>query len=258
MLVSFGPGLSTNIEIVVNEGDNSNTGTLWNYVATILSGQIVYTTFTENTNFAKVPIKFAPPPFTKTNFVTMEQSFISGFETNTLPQPTNQFWVDYPQGSIVDGWEVASNQVAIVTDTNIAVSGTNFLALGDGVIRRTLPTVGGHTYRLVYITRDPGVVSWWPGVLMGNTAVDVFNRNNGIVTNLPTVTTNTAPGKIDDAFYFNINPLSGILLPDNGSLRMTNSFTIEGWINTFSNFYYTESVIFGCSHNSMFTYRNWF
>jgi subtilisin family serine protease/subtilisin-like proprotein convertase family protein len=233
VLVSFGPGLSTNIEIVINEGNNSNGGTLWQYVATILSGQIVYTTFTENTNLAKVPIKFAPPPFTKTNFVTMEQSFLGGFETNTLPQPTNQFWVDYPQGSVIDGWEVVSNQVAVVTDTNIAVSGTSFLALGNGVIRRTLPTVGGHTYRMVYITRDPGIVSWWSGITLGNQAVDAFGLNNGVLTFGATV---VGAGQVGEAFNFRGGTNADrILIPDRPTLSFTNSFTIEGWVNILTN-----------------------
>ncbi len=234
VLVSFGPGLSTNIAIVVNQGNNSEGRTLWEYVATVLSGQMVYATFTENTNFAKVPIKFAPPPFTKTNFTTMEESFLSGFENNIItPAPTN-FWVDYDTGSTVDGWEVATNQVAVVSDAGVSVSGSNFLALANGIIQRTLPTVGGHIYRLIYCTRDPGIVSWYNGLAYTNGQVeDVYGVNPGSLLFGASVSTN---GQVGETFNFRGGTnMDRILIPDNPSLAFTNSFTIEGWINILTN-----------------------
>ncbi|MGC8887179.1 MAG: S8 family serine peptidase [Verrucomicrobiia bacterium] len=230
VLVSFGPGLSTNIEIVVNEGNNNNVNTRWDYVATVLSGQIVYTTFTENTNLAKVPIKFAPTPYTKTNFVSMAQSFLSGFETNIAG--TN-FWIDYDTGAIVDGWEVVSNRVSVVNDPNVAVSGNNFLAIGNGIIRQTLPTVAGHNYRLVYLAKEQGIVSWYPGITIGNQAVDVYGVNNGT---LAFGATAAGAGQVGEAFVFRGSPNADrILIPDNGTLAFTNSFTVEGWINILTN-----------------------
>jgi hypothetical protein len=60
--IPFGPGTATNVVIIVNEGNNDDTNTLWTYTATIASPEDGYVTFTENTNLAQVPIKFAPVP----------------------------------------------------------------------------------------------------------------------------------------------------------------------------------------------------
>src|SRR5262249_16965407 len=65
--VDYGPGTDTNIVIVMNEGDNPNRSTVWDYIATVYSGYS-YAIFTGNTNLASLPIKFAPPPFTNFNY----------------------------------------------------------------------------------------------------------------------------------------------------------------------------------------------
>jgi len=61
--IPFGPGASTDIMIVMNEGSNTNTNTLWEYTAAVACPVPAYVVFTENTNLAPVPIKFASPPF---------------------------------------------------------------------------------------------------------------------------------------------------------------------------------------------------
>ena len=50
----------------MNERNNANTNDLWEYTATVASPAPGYVWFTENTNLAQVPIKFAPPPFVPT------------------------------------------------------------------------------------------------------------------------------------------------------------------------------------------------
>ena len=65
--IPFGPGASTDIVIVMNEGNNTNTNTLWMYIATVACPVPAYVVFTENTNLAPVPIKFASPPFLPTS-----------------------------------------------------------------------------------------------------------------------------------------------------------------------------------------------
>jgi len=57
--VDFGPGTSTNVTIVMNEGNSSLTGTAWTYTGSIVSGRYNYLTFTENTNYTQIPIKYA-------------------------------------------------------------------------------------------------------------------------------------------------------------------------------------------------------
>lgn len=61
--VPFGPGVSTNLLITANEGGNTNADTIWEFTATVVSPAPGYVWFTENTNLAQVPTKFAPPPF---------------------------------------------------------------------------------------------------------------------------------------------------------------------------------------------------
>src|SRR5262249_40632577 len=69
--VQFGPGTSTNITIIMNEGGNPNQATIWEYTATI-TGPWNYATFTESTNLAG-PIKFSLPPYNTmpTNLVVL-------------------------------------------------------------------------------------------------------------------------------------------------------------------------------------------
>ncbi|HOX57497.1 MAG TPA: S8 family serine peptidase [Candidatus Paceibacterota bacterium] len=59
--IAFGPGDSTAIAIVIDEG---RPLTAWDYDLTIISPAFLHTTFTENTNLTVTPIKFASPPFT--------------------------------------------------------------------------------------------------------------------------------------------------------------------------------------------------
>jgi subtilisin family serine protease/subtilisin-like proprotein convertase family protein len=61
--IPFGPGVSTNLVIIMDEGNNSDTNTLWEYTATVACPSPAYVVFTENTNLAPLPIKFATAPF---------------------------------------------------------------------------------------------------------------------------------------------------------------------------------------------------
>jgi subtilisin-like proprotein convertase family protein len=62
--ISFGPGASTLVTIVMNEGGNTNSSTAWSYTLTWVRPSHIYLTFTENTNLAQAPLKFASPPLT--------------------------------------------------------------------------------------------------------------------------------------------------------------------------------------------------
>jgi subtilisin-like proprotein convertase family protein len=61
--IPFGPSASTHIVIIMNEGGNEDTNTLWEYTATVAGPSPAYVVFTENTNLAPLPIKFASTPF---------------------------------------------------------------------------------------------------------------------------------------------------------------------------------------------------
>lgn len=68
--LNYGPGSSTFITIVMNEGGNPNPkGTAWSYTVDATTAKYVYATLTENTNETVTPMKFAIPPFTVPNYI---------------------------------------------------------------------------------------------------------------------------------------------------------------------------------------------
>jgi subtilisin-like proprotein convertase family protein len=66
--LAFGPGASTLLTIVMNEGGNPDTNTAWYYSVTSTHLAPEYLTFLEDTNLATTPIKFAPPPLSASNY----------------------------------------------------------------------------------------------------------------------------------------------------------------------------------------------
>jgi hypothetical protein len=212
--VDYGPGVSTNVIIIMNEGGNPNQ-TEWTYTVTQITRQIVYATFTENTNLAPVPIKFALPPFGGTNGASISTLF-SDFELSATG--------DYPQGATVDGWSVLTNKVTV--QTGAANSGVNFLSLRNGRISRTLPTTAGSQYGLAFAyRRGPALnpIHWWPAE---NSAKDIINGNNGTFYG-----GSYAPGEVGSAFQFQGANLY-VAIPGSPSLDVgaSNGFTIDCWI----------------------------
>jgi subtilisin-like proprotein convertase family protein len=68
--LNYGPGNSTLITIVMNEGGNTNEpGTAWSYTVDATTARYVFTTLTENTNETITPMKYAIPPFTVPNYI---------------------------------------------------------------------------------------------------------------------------------------------------------------------------------------------
>jgi subtilisin-like proprotein convertase family protein len=183
----------------------------------------IYTTFTEDTNLADVPIKFAPPPYTQpvSNGLTVLAS--NSFEDVTGGVYTN--------GQSVDGWEVAANEVSVMTEPTVAHTGSNYLALTTGRLTRTFATVPGVAYELRYYARSPGLTDWWPAD--DNTA-DIVGTNNGTI---PYSDVTFDVGEVGRAFTF-----SGIGNPGLGYTGNevdfgtnvgnfgTNDFTVDFWI----------------------------
>jgi subtilisin-like proprotein convertase family protein len=62
--IPYGPGTSTKLTIVVNEGNNYDPETLWDYWFTSTKPDFLCAEFTEDANLTVTPIKFAIPPFT--------------------------------------------------------------------------------------------------------------------------------------------------------------------------------------------------
>jgi hypothetical protein len=66
--LAFGPGASTLLTIVMNEGGNPDPNTAWYYSITSTHLVPEYLTFVEDTNLTATPIKFAQPPLSAPNY----------------------------------------------------------------------------------------------------------------------------------------------------------------------------------------------
>ncbi len=128
---------------------------------------------------------------------------------------------DYVRSNSFDGWTVVSNQVTVISNATLACSGTNLLALADGVISNTLPTVAGQTYTLSFAYRGPGAVGLWRGE---NNANDSISGNAPIAINNITYT----GGEVGGAFNFD-GSSSLITMAASAALNVTNA-TIDAWI----------------------------
>jgi subtilisin-like proprotein convertase family protein len=187
------------------------------------TSNLVYTVFTEDTNLTTTPIKFAPV-FATDNAVTNNTIIASdGFETVAAATYTNG-------QTLGAGWTVATNQVGVVADPNLAHSGNNFLALTTGRITNTFTTIPGARYELQYYARSPQITDWWPAD--DNTA-DIVGANNGTIPNHD-VTYDV--GEVDRAFTFSGVPGDPAYTGDevdfgtNVSNFRTNDFTVDFWI----------------------------
>lgn len=199
--------------------------------------------FTENTNLAAIPIKFAPAPYTVSNIPPtiifsndFENAAAGLYSTNaTLPGTANSPIVG------ARAWTVINSPVTVLANPVVAAGGTNCIALGSGGLQCALPTTAGNRYELTYSVRGPGMVSWWNGDTdpLSHRAWDILGGNDGAyingATNSPAGFVNVLhsdtqtlyfPGLVDP-----VNDLaSKIDLGDPANLQFTNSFTIEAWV----------------------------
>jgi subtilisin-like proprotein convertase family protein len=208
------------LTIIMNPGGNSSgPGDLWDYTVDATGPAYEYLVLTEDTNKTTTPIKFAPPPFVPGGSSNLT---VSDFETALAgdyiaPTPIND----------ESTWSVTGNQVSVVNDPANAAGGNKFLALANGTITNTLPTVAGKTYTLTFADRGPGIVGWWRGEISAN---DSIGGNNGILEN----SAGFGTGEVGNCFNLNginqyvlVNPSS----PANLDLSQGSGFTVEGWIN---------------------------
>ncbi len=232
--VNYGPGTATNVLVVMNApGTNPNTngGDMWNYTVTAIKQTSAYTIFTDDTNKALVPIKFAVPPF-GTN-ITGYGTLFSDFE-NSLP-------TNYLAPALVDGWTVASNEVTVLTAPPSASNGSNSLALRNGSIRQTLATTAGTSYALQFaeeraVPLDP--VHWWTGDTNtpgGHTNVvkDIMGINPQDGMWLPVGSGSYAVGEVNQALNFDPAGSNYVKVVANPSLDVgaADGFTIDCWIS---------------------------
>ena len=263
--VNSQPGF-TNVTIIMNQFGNpaetNGGGDEWIYTAGAPETNFEYLTFTDDTNLADVPIKYAVPPF---DFPVVSSNYVmSDFDLATnglyraptnIPDayggwtlPTNVITyttvLNVTNGLLqvvtnVDN--LTNNFVSVVTDPSVAVgdnAGSNYLALAKGTITRLIPTVPGNQYNVTFWYRGPGIVSWWRGEGNASDSSDAENNgNNGRLVGL----FNFPAGEVGQAFQFenygNEFGFAGtnayVQVPQSSSLDVGkgSGFTVEGWIN---------------------------
>jgi len=125
----------------------------------------LFATFSENTNRSNEKIKFVPPPFSGQ---LDEDVVLSVDDFESVQQGP------YPPGSTFRGWEVRSNSVAVLEFPLLAYNGSRkFLALSNGVVRRTFDVSVGDRYKVAFAARlatdETNVIN--PQVLLDGIAV---------------------------------------------------------------------------------------
>ena len=133
------PATSDYLTIVMN-ATNHPSATRWVFTAGGVETNYFYLRFTEDTNQTTTPIKYALPPFVPL-VTTYTEVWTDSFEL----YPDNI----YTNGAVFGPWTVLTNQVNIATNP-IAADGTNLLALNNGAVSTTLPTIPGRKYTLQY------------------------------------------------------------------------------------------------------------
>ena len=126
--------------------------------------------------------------------------------------------VPMTDGGIISGSATPNLTLYSVTDNNAG----NYSVIITNAYGSVTSVVA--TLTVLNCTAPPaGLVSWWPGD--GN-ALDIVGGNNGVLSNGVTF----AAGEVGQAFAFNGNNQS-VVIPDSSSLELTNTLTIEAWVN---------------------------
>ena len=263
MTITVPPGY-TNITIIMNEFGNpyGAGGDAWTYTAGAAMTNYQYLEFTDNTNLATLPIKYAVPPY---NFTQGASNFtLCNFESATngnyqaptnIPDafggwtvPTNLVTYstvfDFTANQFVVVTNVqtmTNNWVSVVTDPVTSLGdnvGSNFLALANGTITRSIPTVPGRIYNVTFWYRGPGIAAWWRGEGNASDSSDPEkNGNNGTQVgpfSYPAGEVGQAFQMTDFGSQFEFAGTNAyVQIPQSASLDVgpAGGFTVEGWIN---------------------------
>lgn len=189
----------------------------------ILTNQVVtntyYVTLTDNTNVAKVPIKFARPD---TNLAfSLTNRLVSGLE----PVAANPLAL-FADGEVFDGWTVVSNGPAgVFNSPQIADTGTNVMVLNRATLTRDIATRPDRLYHLSFSHRSqpvvPDLVAWWRGE---GDALDSVGTNHGVLTD----SVPFAPGQVGQGMSFEDDE-GFVEVADGPGVTFTNELSIEFW-----------------------------
>jgi subtilisin-like proprotein convertase family protein len=264
ILVPYPPGIS-NITIIMNEFGNpyASGGDDWIYTAGAAITNYEYLMFTDDTNLATVPIKFAEPPYSltvdATNFALGDFNLATNGDylapTNIYDAfggwtvPTNLvayarvFNLTNNQFQLMTNVTILSNNlVSVVADSFSSLGGdigdSNYLALANGTITRSIATLPGRIYNVTFWYRGPGIAGWWRGEGDATDSSDPeTNHNNGRLVGR----FDFPAGEVDQAFQFQdqsdqfefAGTNTYVQIPQSPSLDVGKGggFTVEGWIN---------------------------
>ncbi len=192
--------------------------------------------FSENTNEAYLPVKYAPTPYRLASlpptliFTNDFETATQGIYTASSPIPGSP---NRPGIGMRDWTVTPDGAVTVLSNRSFAAAGTNSLVLSTNRIETTLPTTPGNRYQLTYQVRGPAAVGWWNGGVdpYSRRALDLIGGNHGaFIYPATTNPANAAVGSSSLAFGIVDNAVGKIEMGDPDRLRLTNALTIEGWI----------------------------
>ncbi|MFN3407958.1 MAG: S8 family serine peptidase [Limisphaerales bacterium] len=183
--LTYGPGASTELVVVINQEGNTNATTQWQYSLETVSAGYLYARFTERTNLTTTPIKFGRPPFRPaTNSVVVWTGGFEGGTSNAVPVAGEYF---------AEGWFVSDGSVdwlqtgtfGLTPDSGqFCIDLNGFGTNAPGTLVTNLATIPGRQYVLNFAwSRNPdGIPSGVPPtaeVRIGNvTAVITADLTN--------------------------------------------------------------------------------
>ncbi len=180
-----------------------------------------YSIFTEDTNIALVPIKFASDPAAPS--ATYTNQLLSGFESVAANKTAS-----FRAGDLLEGWTVSTGSVSVLQTPALAHTGTNLLVLDRGALVRTLPTVPGRAYRVQFSARQQpfftNMISWWSGEVSGSSYLDILSTNHASADGVVDV----VPAKVGDGFGFTRRGF--LKVASSASLNAPKAMTIEMWM----------------------------
>lgn len=208
---------------------------------------LVFATFTDDTNLAHIPIKFGNPSTGPT--IALTNRLISGFEriaANPLHRrctpPAQVFLEDTNFWALTNGWLLLSGCSSVLRAPPMAHTGTNLLVLEDGHLRRWVHTVPGTEYRLQLVHRrqplPPDGVAWYRGE--NNTANALGGGLNAAAVGELRYTN----AMVNDGFLLVTNA-AHLRVDDDPRLFASNQWTIELWFSLTNQLALTNPLTLG-------------